>query len=84
MQKRILVAKRNVYFGVRSNAPDDRNPFVVVSFVFLAKMCRAAGIDDSYVHHQRSLAVHHVSVHSVRLQQKVNQGTFGIKVIIYL
>lgn len=36
-QKRIHVTKRNVYFGVRGNAPADRNFFVVVSFVFLAK-----------------------------------------------
>ncbi len=61
------MTKRNVYFGVRGNAPDDRNFFVVVSFVFLAKTCRAAGIDDSYVHHQRSLAVHHVFPLCVRL-----------------
>lgn len=71
MQKQIPVTKRNVYFGVRSIAPDDRNFFVVVSFVFLAKTRRAAGIDDSYVHHQRSLAVHHVSPHSVCLSKRL-------------
>lgn len=50
-QKHTHVTKHNVYFGVRGNAPDNRNFFVVVSFVFLAKSHIAAGIDDSDVHH---------------------------------
>ena len=74
MQKRILVTKRNVYFGVRGNALDDWNFFGVVPFVFSVKTRRAAGIDESYVHHQRSLAVQHVSSHHVCLYHKVNQG----------
>lgn len=75
--------KPNVYFGVRGIAPDDRNFFVVVSFAFLEKIQRPAGIDESYVHHQRSLAVHHISPNCVCDYQKVNQGTLQVKVLIY-
>lgn len=83
MQKRIFVTKRNVYFGVRGDAPDDQNFFVLVSFVFLAKPYGAAGIDESCVHHQRSLVVHHVFPHCVRLYQKVDQETLRMKEIMY-
>lgn len=63
----IHVTKRNVYVGVRAKAPDDRGVFVVVPFVFLAKSRKAAGIDDSHVHHQRSLAGHYIFPHCLQL-----------------
>lgn len=63
----IHVTKRNVYTGVGAKGPDDPSFFVVVPLVFLAKSRKAAGIDDSHVHHQRSLASHYIFPHCMQL-----------------
>lgn len=50
--------KLNVLFMLESvPRPQLADSFVVVPFVFLAKSHKFAGIDDSHVHHQKSLQV---------------------------